>query len=248
MTPRDAYLAKMKRQLGAWNHKPTQRARKAKEAGLKLDGVRATNEAARVAKLNKWLDSDSSAVNGVKSPFGGGGLAGAGAGRVSWHRPGMTDFPRTLKHITFWLLLGTAVFLALQAWQTRQRQSQFTAAGGVVELRRGPDGHFHWPGHVNGLAVEFLVDTGATRSALPQALAQAAGLVPERSVQSSTAGGTVQGWTGRADLALQGGLRVSRLPLTVLPALTSPLLGMDVLGKLSFSQADGVLRLRPPAP
>ena len=73
MTPRDAYLAKMKRQLGAWNHKPTQRARKAKEAGLKLDGMRATNEAARVAKLKKWLDSDSSAVNGVKSPFGGGG-------------------------------------------------------------------------------------------------------------------------------------------------------------------------------
>lgn len=160
----------------------------------------------------------------------------------------MTDFPRTLKHITFWLVLGTAVFLAMQAWQARQRQSQFTATGGMVELRRAPDGHFHWPGRINGVAVEFLVDTGATGSALPQALAQAAGLVPERRVQSSTAGGTVQGWTGRADLQLQGGLRIDRLPLTVLPALASPLLGMDVLGKLSFSQADGVLRLRLPAP
>ena len=160
----------------------------------------------------------------------------------------MTDFPRTLKHITFWLVLGTAVFLALQAWQTRQRQSEFSAAGGVVELRRSPDGHFHWPGSVNGLTVEFLVDTGATHSALPQSLAEAAGLARERSVQSSTAGGTVQGWTGRADLQLQGGVRIARLPLTVLPALASPLLGMDVLGKLSFSQVDGVLRLRPPAP
>lgn len=160
----------------------------------------------------------------------------------------MTDFPRTLKHITCWLVLGTAVFLALQTWQAGQRQSQFTAVGGVVELRRAPDGHFHWPGRVNGQAVEFLVDTGATRSALPQALAQAAGLVPEYRVQSSTAGGTVLGWTGRADLELQGGLHIARLPLTVLPALTSPLLGMDVLGKLSFSQADGVLRLRLPAP
>ena len=158
----------------------------------------------------------------------------------------MTEFPRTLKHITLWALLGTAVFLALQAWQSRQRESQFTAAGGVVELRRAPDGHFHWPGRINGVAVSFLVDTGATRSALPQALAQAAGLVPERSVQSSTAGGTVLGWTGRAELELQGGQRVAHLPLTVLPALASPLLGMDVLGKLSFSQADGVLRLHLP--
>ena len=47
---------------------------------------------------------------------------------------------------------------------------------------------------------------------------------------------------------MQGGLRISQLPLTVLPALSSPLLGMDVLGKLSFSQADGVLRLRPAVP
>ena len=51
----------------------------------------------------------------------------------------------------------------------------------------------------------------------------------------------------RADLLLQGGVRVDRLPITVLPALGAPLLGMDVLGKLSFSQSGGVLRLRPAA-
>ena len=158
----------------------------------------------------------------------------------------MKEFPSSLKHVTLWLVLGTAVFLAVQLWQDRQRQSLFSAQGGLIELRRSPDGHFHWPGSVNGVAVEFLVDTGATRSALPLALAQAAGLRAEGSVQSATAGGTVQGWVGRGDLQLQGGVRVQRLPLTVLPALGSPLLGMDVLGKLRFSQADGVLRLRPP--
>ncbi len=159
----------------------------------------------------------------------------------------MTEFPRTLKHITLWLVLGTAVFLAVQAWQAQQRRSQFSSQGGVIELRRSADGHFHWPGQVNGLAVEFLVDTGATRSALPEALARQAGLVPQGRVQSSTAGGTVQGWSARADLLLQGGVRVDRLPITVLPALGAPLLGMDVLGKLSFSQSGGVLRLRPAA-
>lgn len=160
----------------------------------------------------------------------------------------MTEFPRSLKHATLWLLLGTALFLAVQAWQERQRQSQFSAQGGVIELRRARDGHFHWPGQVNGVAVDFLVDTGATRSALPQAVAEAAGLAPEARVQSSTAGGTVTGWVGRGTLQLQGGVRVERLPLTVLPALASPLLGMDVLGRLQFSQDGGVLRLRPPGP
>ena len=160
----------------------------------------------------------------------------------------MTEFPRTLKHITLWLLLGTGVFLAVQAWQAQQRQSLFSTEGGVIELRRARDGHFHWPGQVNGVAVEFLVDTGATRTALPQALAEAAGLRPEARVQSSTAGGTVAGWAGRGTLQLQGGVRVERLTFTVLPALGSPLLGMDVLGRLTFSQDGGVLRLRPATP
>jgi aspartyl protease family protein len=160
----------------------------------------------------------------------------------------MTDFPRTLKHITLWLLLGTGVFLGVQAWQAQQQQSRFSSQGGVIELRRAADGHFHWPGRINGVAVDFLVDTGATRTALPEALARAAGLVAEGRVQSSTAGGTVTGWVARADLQLQGGVRAERLPVTVLPALAAPLLGMDVLGRLHFSQADGVLRLQPAPP
>jgi aspartyl protease family protein len=158
----------------------------------------------------------------------------------------MTEFPRTLKHITVWLLLGTGVFVGVQAWQAQQQSSRFSSQGGVIELRRAADGHFHWPGRVNGVPVDFLVDTGATRTALPEALARAAGLVAEGRVRSATAGGVVTGWVGRADLQLQGGVRADRLPITVLPALGAPLLGMDVLGRLPFSQADGVLRLQPP--
>lgn len=160
----------------------------------------------------------------------------------------MTDFPRSLKHATLWLVIGTAVFLALQAWQASQQRSQFSNDGGVIELRRAADGHFHWPGQVNGVAVDFLVDTGATRTALPQALAERAGLQPEASVRSQTAGGAVQGFMARADIELQGGVRADRLPVTVLPALGSPLLGMDMLARLNFNQADGVLRFKPGSP
>ena len=56
-----------------------------------------------------------------------------------------------------------------------------------------------------------------------------------------TAGGSVRGEIVRADLVLQGGLRVERLRITALPELSAPLLGMDVLGRLHWRQADGEL-------
>jgi aspartyl protease family protein len=161
----------------------------------------------------------------------------------------MQEFPQSLKIVTVWLLLGGAVFLGLQAWQTQQQRMQFSAsAEGVIEIRRSADGHYHWPGRVNGVAVEFLVDTGATSTALPKALAERAGLVAEGRITSSTAGGVVQGVQSRADIELDGGVSAQRLRVAVLPGLASPLLGMDVLSRLHMTQSDGVLRLQRAAP
>jgi aspartyl protease family protein len=155
------------------------------------------------------------------------------------------EIPRTWKLATAWLLLGVVVFVGVKAWQSAQQRSRFSvdATSGVIELRRAPDGHFHWPGSVNGIGVDFLVDTGATGTAIPQALADRAGLIAEAALQSSTAGGVVRGSLARADVALQGGVRAERLRVAVLPQLESPLLGMDVLAKMRFTQSDGVLRL-----
>ena len=161
-----------------------------------------------------------------------------------WHRPAVTEFPRTLKRATLWLLLGVGLFLGVQFMQSREQRARFSvASSGAIELQRAADGHFHWPGRLNGIAVDFLVDTGATTTAIPQALAERAGLELDGVVRSSTAGGMVQGRLARADLQLQGGVRVERLRVTVLPQLDAPLLGMDVLSKMRFTQSDGVLRL-----
>lgn len=160
----------------------------------------------------------------------------------------MNEVSRSFKLVTLWLVIGVAVFLAVEWWQAEQQRSRFSSQGGVVELRRAPDGHFHWPGRVNGIAVDFLVDTGATSTALPQSLADEARLVVEGSVTSSTAGGVVRGGLARADIELQGGISADRLRVTVLPALEAPLLGMDVLSKMHFSQRGGVLRFEPPNP
>jgi aspartyl protease family protein len=156
--------------------------------------------------------------------------------------------PHSLKLATVWLLIGTALFVAVQAMQRQADRARFSFDGatGRVTLQRANDGHFHWPGTVNGVAVDFLVDTGATSTALPLALADRAGLALEGSVRSSTAGGVVSGQWARADIALQGGVNAQSLRVTVLPRLQAPLLGMDVISKLRLTQSDGVLTLELP--
>jgi aspartyl protease family protein len=74
-------------------------------------------------------------------------------------------------------------------------------------------------------------------------MAERLGLSPEREVRSSTAGGLAVGYEARVDLVLEGGVQVQRLRVTVLPDLASPLLGMDILGRLRFSQQDGRLTI-----
>lgn len=153
----------------------------------------------------------------------------------------MNELSPALKRATVWLLAGLAVFVAVQAWLDRQQRTRFEVHGEQVRIRRAADGHYHWPGTIDGRPVDFLVDTGATRSALPLALAQSLGLRAEGAVRSATAGGTVTGTVVRADLRLDGGLHIERLRIVALPELGSPLLGMDVLGRLHWRHSDGVL-------
>ena len=153
------------------------------------------------------------------------------------------DLPGTFKIATIWLVLGAIVFVGYEWRRHESLKASFSASGGIVEIRRGDDGHYHWPGTINGRSVDFLVDTGASGVAIPGELADRLGLVSEGSVRSSTAGGSVTGRVVRADLVLDGGVRAERLRMVALPRLEAPLLGMDVLGRLHWQQRDGALRI-----
>lgn len=159
----------------------------------------------------------------------------------------MQELPRTLKIATVWLLVGTMLFLLVQGWQRQQQAMQFQVEGGVIEIRRAGDGHFHWPGTVDGVAVDFLVDTGATSTAIPARLATRLGLQPVGQVRVQTAAGVVSARIVVVDLTLAGGVQAQRLRVVALDGLGEhPLLGMDVLGRLQWQQAEGVLRVQPP--
>ena len=155
----------------------------------------------------------------------------------------MNDLPGWVKHSTVWLLLASGLFLGVQAWMADQAATRFVVDGGTVEIRRAADGHYHWPGHIGDRSVEFLVDTGASGTAIPASLASDLGLPALGSVRSQTAGGVVTGTVVVGDLQLRGGVNAERLRMVALPGLAAPLLGMDVLGRLRWQQGEGTLRI-----
>lgn len=151
---------------------------------------------------------------------------------------------RFLKVLTVWLLLGTVLFLAFNEIERRRDLPRFNFSDGVVEIHRAADGHYHWPGQINGHAVDFLVDTGATRSTMSRALAERLELKTGGRVRTTTANGIVQGAEAQVTVELRGGMSAHRLKMVVLPSLGEhPLLGMDMLGKLNLNQRNGVLRV-----
>lgn len=155
----------------------------------------------------------------------------------------MNDLPGWVKHGTVWLLLASGLLLGVQAWMADQAATRFVVDGGTVEIRRAADGHYHWPGRIGGRSVEFLVDTGASGTAIPASLASDLGLPALGSVRSQTAGGLVTGTVVVGDLQLDGGVDAERLRMVALPGLAAPLLGMDVLGRLRWQQGEGLLRI-----
>ena len=160
------------------------------------------------------------------------------------------ELPRTLKFATIWLVLGAVVFLGYQ-WRSHEAgKTSFATAGGVVEIRRGADGHYHWPGKIDGRQVDFLIDTGATGTAMSQSMASDLDLKVLGQMRSHTAGGTVDGTVVQADVSLQGGVQIERMHIAALRGLddNQPLLGMDVLGKLRWQQHQGVMTIDLRAP
>jgi aspartyl protease family protein len=154
----------------------------------------------------------------------------------------MKEFPASLKLATVWLVLGTAVFVGVQHFERQRAQTRMTVSAERIEIRRGDDGHYHWRGRIEGEPVDFLIDTGATRSALSTELAERLKLPALGRVRTQTAAGESSGSVVRADVTLEGGVRVERLPMVALPQLgEQPLLGMDVLGRLDWRQGAGVL-------
>jgi aspartyl protease family protein len=134
---------------------------------------------------------------------------------------------------------------SLQARNNPNRQLQ-VAPGSELVLKRGGDGHYVFPGMINGQPVTFLLDTGATLVSVPAHLAGELGLQAGAHQQSVTANGTVATRATRLDALAFGPFDLRGVPASLNPGMAGDqvLLGMSVLKHLEFSQRGDTLIVR----
>ena len=134
---------------------------------------------------------------------------------------------------------------SLQARDNPNRALQ-VAPGAELVLKRGRDGHYVFPGEINGQRVTFLLDTGATLVSVPARLGDALGLQPGVPMQAVTANGTVTTYATRIDSLAFGPFDLRGVPASLNPGMRGEqiLLGMSVLKHLEFTQRGDTLVLR----
>jgi aspartyl protease family protein len=115
--------------------------------------------------------------------------------------------------------------------------------GGETRIAMSNDGHFWLQASVNGETRRFLVDTGATLTALSESTAQAA-QVPAQQLRQTvlmrTANGTVQAELARIDELRFGNIVARDLDAVVAPGLgETNVIGMNLLSRLASWRVEG---------
>jgi aspartyl protease family protein len=97
--------------------------------------------------------------------------------------------------LAFWVAMLGLLYMGFSYVEQRQQAAYVAHVGeqGELVIPRGRDGHFRVAGEVNGQAVMFLVDTGASSVAVSEAFAQKAGLSGGVAITLQTANGTLPG-------------------------------------------------------
>ena len=164
-----------------------------------------------------------------------------------------------LRSISTLALIGVLVTVVLQLSRFDPRLDiavpqiglpEQVVQGGETRIPLAPDGHFWVRAELNGVPANFLVDTGATVTAVSQDIADAAGLEPRTGgipVRINTANGAINAQLSTADRIAFGNVEASGIDVIIAPNLGSTnVLGMNVLSRLeSWQVRDNTLILTP---
>lgn len=175
-----------------------------------------------------------------------------GTAVVGWYlAENRASLGRITRLAVAWGLIFVGVIAAAGLWSDIRRDvlpRQSVIGQGVVEAPRGADGHYHLTLMLNGVPVDFVVDTGASDVVLTLEDARRVGLNPDDLVFSgsaSTANGVVR--TARAKI---GELRLGDITDTGFRLsvnggeMATSLLGMEYLQRFDRIEiSDGKLVL-----
>jgi len=134
-----------------------------------------------------------------------------------------------------------------------ERNPNSNIAGAVTEsgvrevvLERNRSGHYLAGGHIDGQAVEFLLDTGASDVSIPEAVARRLGLKYGAPLIYSTANGNITAYNTRLPSLRIGTIALHDVRASINPHMGGEtiLLGMSFLRHLEFTQRGDTLIIR----
>ncbi len=114
--------------------------------------------------------------------------------------------------------------------------------GGETRVPLARDGHFWLRAEVNGHPASFMVDTGATLTAISTETAAAAGLEPREAglpVRMQTANGAVAADLTTIDELRFGSVAARGLDAIIAPGLPTNVIGMNLLSRLASWRVEG---------
>ena len=120
------------------------------------------------------------------------------------------------------------------------------ARGGKIVLTAGSGGHFITSGAINGRAVQFMVDTGATSVSMGATEAERLGIDYRKGqvTRTQTANGTVAVYIVKLNSVRVGDVEVYDVDASVLPASSGPiLLGNSFLTRFQMTRFNDQLVL-----
>lgn len=115
---------------------------------------------------------------------------------------------------------------------------------GALDLQRVAGGHYAVDGSINQIPINFMVDTGATITAVSSDFAKHAGVTDCEPYKAQTANGVVNGCLGTAREMTIGQFRLKNVKVSYSSGLGNTyLLGMNVIGQFRMEQQGDVMRL-----
>lgn len=135
-----------------------------------------------------------------------------------------------------------------QQWNPNKQPLSATEKSGrnTVVLQQNRYGHYVTAGLINGQAVTFMLDTGATQVSVPQALANKLGMRPRGQSYVNTANGSVIVYPSTIDELQIGSIVLTDVPANINPHVDGEeiLLGMSALKRVEFTQTGNQLIIR----
>jgi clan AA aspartic protease (TIGR02281 family) len=113
----------------------------------------------------------------------------------------------------------------------------------VLKLKQGAGGHYATDGTINGKALNFVVDTGATVVSLPEEMAHNALIYCDSKIDMRTANGKADACAAKIKKLQFGPFVIEDVAAAIVPNLDQPLLGMNVLQMFKIGQENSEMQI-----